>query len=188
MGIKDPRLWLAGTVLWGFAEATFFFIVPDVLLTAAVLVFGLSRAFKLCVAASLAAAAGGLLMMQWSLHDIEAARAFLLSIPLIGGDLIARVQSEMQGAWPLNLTLGAVTGAPYKIYAVEAGALGINEALLAVVSFVARLLRFSLAVGLTWGGLMFARAVGLRRFASVGLALAWGSIYAAYIWVRLNAH
>ena len=35
--ITPWRWWLAGALLWCFAEATFFFIVPDLLLTAAVL-------------------------------------------------------------------------------------------------------------------------------------------------------
>ena len=122
MGVKDPRLWLAGAVLWGFAEATFFFIVPDLLLTAAALAFGLRRAFRLAAFTALAAAFGGLLMMRWGAGDADAARASLLSVPLLGDDLLARVQQEMQGAWPVNLALGAVTGAPYKSYAVEAGA------------------------------------------------------------------
>ncbi len=188
MGVKDPRLWLAAAVLWGCAEATFFFIVPDVLLTAAVLVFGLSRAFRFAVVAAIAAALGGLFMMRWGAQDAESARTFLLSVPLIGDDLITRVQAENNGAWPVNLTLGAVTGAPYKIYAVEAGAAGINAALFAIVSFIARLLRFSLAIGLAAGGFALARRFGLQRLNAAGLAFAWSLIYAAYFAIRSGVH
>lgn len=185
--MKDPRLWFAGAAVWGFAEATFFFIVPDVLLTAAVLVFGLARAFRLAGFTALAAAFGGLVMMRWGAQDAEGAKSFLLSVPLIGEDLIARVQAEMQGAWPLNLTLGAVTGAPYKVYAVEAGAADVNAVLFAIVSFTARLLRFSLAIGLAAGGFALARRFGLRRFNAIGLALVWAAIYATYLVIRSNA-
>lgn len=186
--MKNPRLWLAAAAVWGFAEATFFFVVPDVLLTAAVLVFGLRRAFRLAVFAALAAVAGGLFMMRWGASDIEAARGFLLSVPLVGHDLLTRVEAEMQGLWPVGLTLGAVTGAPYKIYAVEAGAAGVNMLLFALVSFFARLLRFSLAMGLAAGGFALARRLGLRRLNAIGLAFAWCAIYAAYVMIRMNAH
>lgn len=185
--MKDPRLWFAGAAVWGFAEATFFFIVPDVLLTAAVLAFGLSRAFRFSVIAALSAAVGGYVMWGLGASDAEMGRAFLLSVPLIADDLITRVQAEIKGAWPVNLTLGAVTGAPYKIYAVEAGAADVNAALFAIVSFTARLLRFSLAVGLAAGGIALARRFGLRRFNAIGLALVWAAIYATYLVIRSNA-
>lgn len=188
MGIRDPRLWFAAAALWGFAEATFFFVVPDVLLTASLLVFGLRRAFRLAVVAALAAAVGGLLMMRWGAGDIEAARDFLLSVPLVGDDLLMRVEAEMRGSWPVGLALGAVTGAPYKIYAVEAGAAGVNAFLFAFVSFFTRLLRFSLAIGIAAGGFALARRSDLQRLNPVGLALVWSAIYAAYVVIRMNAH
>ncbi len=187
MGIRDPRLWLAGALVWGFAEATFFFIVPDLLLTAAVLVFGLSRAFRLSIAAAVAATAGGLLMMIWGASDAAAARGFLLSVPLIGEDLLFRVHGEMEGVWFVDLAAGAITGAPFKIYAVEAGAAGINPLIFALAGFVARLARFSLAIGLAALGAAIAKRLGLKRIVPYGLALAWAGICAFYISTRLAA-
>ncbi|WP_425409933.1 hypothetical protein [Hyphococcus sp.] len=188
MGIRDPKLWLAGAALWGFAEATFFFIVPDVLLTAAVLVFGLARAFRLAVVSAFSASAGGLIMIIWGAGDIDGARTFLLGVPLIGDDLIHRVSAEMNGAWPVNMTLGAVTGAPYKIYAVEAGGAGVNPLLFAIVSFGARLMRFTLAIGIAAGGFALAQRLGLARLNAAGLALVWAGLYAAYVWIRVSAN
>jgi membrane protein YqaA with SNARE-associated domain len=187
MGIRDPRLWLAGALIWGFAEATFFFIVPDLLLTAAVLVFGLSRAFRLSAAAALAAMAGGLLMMMWGASDAAAVRSFLLSVPLIGEDLLFRVHAEMEGLWPIDLTLGAITGAPFKIYAVEAGAAEINPLAFALTGFFARLARFSLAIGLTALGAAIAARLHLKRIVPLGLTLVWAAIYAVYVGTRLAA-
>ncbi len=187
MGIRDRRLWFAGAVLWGFAEATFFFVVPDLLLTAAVLVFGLTFALRLAAASAAAAVAGGLFMYLWAVQDIGAARAFLLSVPLIGADLLTRVQGEMTGAWPVDLTLGAVTGAPFKIYAVEAGAAGVQPVLFAAVGAAARLARFSLAIALTALGASIAARLGLQRIVPYGLALAWAAIYAFYVAARLGA-
>ena len=187
MGIKDQKLWFAGAALWGFAEATFFFIVPDVLLTTAALVFGFSRALRFATIAACGAAVGALPMVIWGAADPEAARAFLLSVPLIGEDLLLRVLGELEGFWPFDLTVGAVTGAPFKIYAVEAGADGVNPFLFAMVGYVARLARFTLAMGLTALGLRLAARFGLQRFAPYGLAFAWAAIYALYVMQRLSA-
>ncbi|WP_428410477.1 hypothetical protein [Hyphococcus sp.] len=187
VALKDPRFWFAGAALWGFAEATFFFIVPDLLLTAAVLAFGLSRAFRFATVAACGAALGALPMVIWGAADAEAARAFLLSVPLIGEDLLLRVHGELEGFWPGNLTVGAVTGAPFKIYAVEAGASGVNPFLFAMVGYVARLARFTLAIALTALGAKLAARLGLQRIVPYGLALAWALIYAFYVMKRLGA-
>lgn len=185
--ITPWRWWLAGALLWCFAEATFFFIVPDLLLTAAVLTLGLRRALRLALAGAAAAMAGGLVMYAWAANDADAARTFLLGVPLIGEDLMLRVHGEMDGLWPVDLTLGAITGAPFKIYAVEAGALGIDPLLFALVAIGARLARFSLAIGLTALGAALAARLNLQRITPYGLALAWAAIYAFYAFTRLTA-
>lgn len=187
MSMTNRRFWLVAALIWGMAEATFFFVVPDLLLTASVLFFGLAFALRLAAAAAGAAALGGLLMWTWGANDVQGVHAFLLSVPLIGADLLARVKTEIAGAWPLNLTLGAVTGAPFKIYAAEAGAAGINPAGFAIVGFLARFIRFALAIGLTTAGAMAARTFGLGRWIGAGLALVWIAIYAVYVAARLNA-
>lgn len=187
IGLKDQRLWFAGAALWGFAEATFFFIVPDLLLTAAVLAFGFSRAFRFATVAACGAALGALPMAIWGAADADAARAFILSVPLIGEDLLLRVYGELEGFWPWDLTMGAVTGAPFKIYAVEAGAAGVNPFLFALVGYVARLARFTLAIALTALGARLAARLGLQRLVPYGLALAWAAIYAFYVMKRLGS-
>lgn len=187
MGMRNPKLWFAGAMVWGLAEATFFFIVPDLLLTAAVVAFGLKRAFRLSVAAAAAAALGGLLMWLYGASDPAGARSLLLSVPLLGADLLARVEGEMTGLWPLHLTVGAITGAPFKIYAAEAGALGVDPLLFALAGFLARLARFSLAIGLTAAGAGLASRLGLKRIVPYGLAACWLAIYAVYVSGRLAA-
>ena len=185
--MKHASWWLAGALIWGFAEATFFFIVPDILLTAAVLMLGFRPALRFAVAAAGAACVGGLIMFAWGANDPGAARGFLLSVPLVGDDLLVRVASEIAGAWPINLTLGALTGAPFKIYAVEAGAAGLNPAIFVIVGFAARMARFGLAIILTALGLAFARRMGLERLAPYGLAVVWVVIYGTYLMIRLGA-
>lgn len=187
MGVKDRRLWLAAAALWGFAEATAFFIVPDVMLTAAVLALGFAAAMRCAVFAAVAATAGGLLMFLWGANDAEPARNFLLHVPLIGADLLTRVEAEIRGAWALTTAMGAITGAPYKIYAVEAGVAGLSPQLFAVVSFVARFARFALTIGVVAVGARVLRRVGADRFAPWALAAFWTAIYGAYVFIRLAA-
>ena len=186
MGMTDRRSWVIAAALWGFAEATFFFIVPDVLLTAGVLVLGFAAAFRLCVAAAAGAIAGGVAMLAWGAADPESARGFVRAVPLIGDDLMARVRAEIAGVWPVALSLGAISGAPYKIYAVESGAAGVHPALFAAVSLVARLARFALAIAIAAGLFALARKVARPEWRGPGLAAAWILLYAAYAAVRLN--
>ena len=140
-------IWLMAAALWGLAEATFFFIVPDVLLTAWALRFGIKGALRASAIAALFASLGGLALWLWGASDAAAAREAMLDIPAIGPDLIARAASDMASAWPVQLFLCAVTGVPYKLYAVEAGALHLNLAAFLLASFVARFARFALTVG-----------------------------------------
>lgn len=185
--MKNRRFWLVAAALWGFAEATAFFIVPDIVLTAAVLVFGLLFALRCAAFAAIAATAGGLLMFLWGANDGDAARAFLLHVPLIGEDLLARVEGEIAGAWGWNLAMGAFTGAPYKIYAVEAGAAGLSAWAFALASFAARLARFALTIGAVAAGAGVLRRFGASRFAPWALAAFWAAIYGPYVIIRLSA-
>lgn len=186
MDLTERRLWSLAAALWGFAEASVFFIVPDVLLTAGVLLFGLRFGLRLCVVAAGGAVLGGAAMYLWGASNADAARDFVDAIPLIGDDLLTRVEGEIAGPWPFNLTLGAVTGAPYKIYAVEAGAAGLGGAAFLLVSFAARLLRFALAVAVTAGLLALARRLGVAsKFHWIGHGVFWGTLYVAYSASRL---
>lgn len=187
MGINRPSLWLVAAFAWGFAEATFFFIVPDLLLTASLLVFGLSFAFRSALSAVVGAVIGGAVMYFYGAGDIEAARGFLISVPLLGPDLLARVQDELAGFWPLHLLVGAITGAPYKIYAVEAGAAAVPLWQFLLVSVAARFSRFALIILIVAGGLRLLRRFGFSRLAPYFLAGYWASIYLVYTAIRLGS-
>jgi membrane protein YqaA with SNARE-associated domain len=177
-------IWLIGAALWGAAEATFFFIVPDVLLTAAVLRVGLRRALPLAFLAAATAAISGFGMWWWGSHDAAAARDAMLMVPAVGPDLLARAHEEMAGAWPLHLFVGAVTGLPYKLYAVEAGALGLNPILFVLVSFVARLPRFLLTMALAWLADNGLHKIGKAQWRFAVWAASWIALYAIYFVLR----
>ena len=187
MNRMGNRIWLSAAVAWGIAEATLFFIVPDVLLTAAVVKRGGRVALRLAVVAALAATAAGALMWVWGAADSDGARAVLLKVPAVGPDLLARVADEMSGWWAVHLVAGAVTGVPYKLYAVEAGARGIALVPFLAVSFGARLARFSLSVAITAAGAAGLDRIGAPRFKAPLLALGWLAIYAVYFAIRAAA-
>lgn len=129
---------------WGLAEATFFFIVPDVLLTL-VACRALRPALKATVAALVGALAGGALMYAFGVHKAHTARVFLDHVPAISPALIADVARQISESGLLAVLLGPLKGIPYKIYAVQWGAQDGSFAAFLLISIPARYVRFFLA-------------------------------------------
>src|SRR6478672_6083007 len=98
MGIR----WIIAAAVWAIGEATFFFIVPDVLLTLATLRLGLRAGLKLALVAAAFASMAGTGMWLWGNYDIGTARHMMLKIPAVGSDLLARAQREIGENWPLH--------------------------------------------------------------------------------------
>lgn len=165
--------------LWGCAEATFFFFVPDVYLSRIAL-FDLRGALRSCLWALAGAVAGGALMFAWGRTDPPAAERALDRVPAISASAIQEVGRSIRERGAVAVFLGPLTGTPYKIYAVESAPAGLSLARFLAISVPARLLRFVM-VTLLCGGL--ARGP-LRRWPPAKLALAhataWGLFYAAY--------
>jgi membrane protein YqaA with SNARE-associated domain len=180
-------IWFAAAALWGVAEATVFFIVPDVILTYAVVRFGFKAGVRLAVVAAAAASLAGIAMWLWGRNDPATAQHVMLLVPAIGPDLIARTARDMAGFWPLNLVLGAVTGVPYKLYAVAAGTQGIALFWFVPASFVARLLRFLFSAGLTSVGVEIFDRFGRRNWAFAVLTVGWALLYTVYFSLRAVA-
>lgn len=177
-------MWLLGAVVWGVAEASFFFLVPDILLTAALVRRGLRTALLLSVAAAICAALTGIVLYFWGAHDIAAARAAMLKVPAVGPDLLARVHRDLGGIWPLQLAAGAFSGVPYKLYAVEAGARQLPLWLFLPVSFAARLARFCVTVGLAALGRALLMRLGKPHWQMPAWAVAWTLVYLVYFTSR----
>jgi hypothetical protein len=172
------RLWLAG--LWGFAEATLFFIVPDVLLTWIAARYGAGQAARASFAAGAGAILGGVSMYMWAARDPELARTVIGAIPAISASMASKVSIDVQNAGAWAIFAGGFTGVPYKIYAVESGAVGIGLAGFVLATLAARLIRF-LASSLLVAGL--ARLMA-RRFAPATinwtLIIGWIGFYVGY--------
>ena len=172
--------WIASA--WGLAEATLFFFVPDVFLTWG----ALERPKRACVACGFALAGalvGGAAMFAWGGADAESARAALDALPGIRPDMIADVRADLAEYGPVALFTGPPRGVPYKIYAVEWGALGGGLAGFLLQSVPARLLRFLLAVVIA--SLVRRRVLArlsLRACRAVHVAI-WVAFYAWYFYV-----
>ena len=180
-------IWIAATAVWAVAEATLFFIVPDVLLTAAVIKFGLRRATFLALLAAGVASLAGLGMWFWGEHDPEAARRVVLMVPAIGPDLLKRAHGDVAHHWFPHLVIGAMTGVPYKLYAVEAGAIAISPWLFVPASFAARFSRFFLTVLAMAACKELLSWLNRPRWAYAAWAVAWFFVYATYFTMRANS-
>jgi membrane protein YqaA with SNARE-associated domain len=167
--------------LWGLAEGTVFFLVPDVCLTWVAL-RDRRAALRACAAALAGALVGGLLMYEWGARDPAAARALLDRVPAISQGMIARVETEIAARGALALFIGPLRGTPYKIYAVLSGERGEGLALFLAVSVPARLLRFVLLTLLAaWVSARPPVAAWSLRAKRTVHAAFWGAFYSAYL-------
>ncbi len=175
---------LAVAALWGFAEATVFFLVPDVLLTWIAL-HDRGRAIRACLAALAGALLGGALMFAWGARDPVAARALLDRVPSISRGMIERVEGEIAERGAVATVLGPLRGTPYKIYAALSGEKGEGLARFLAVSVLARLPRFLLLTLAAAGVSALLRGWSLGRKRALHAAL-WGAFYGAYFALMPN--
>lgn len=134
-------------LLWGFAEATFFFLVPDVALTW-IAFESRKRAYVASAVAAGGALAGGLILYFWAQSDPAAARAAMDWVPAVSPAMIEKVNRQIH-EWGLQAVfIGTMSGTPYKLYATQWGAMAKETegslTTFVAISLAARLLRFSL--------------------------------------------
>lgn len=164
---------------WGFAEATLFFIVPDVLLTGLALT-SLKRALLACLAAAAGATLGGLVVYLAVTAWPERAAALLVSVPGISDTTFTTVRDLLEPGQFRGMLIGAFTGVPYKIFAAETALNGYPPALFLLLTPLARLPRFALLSLLAWS---LSRALGDRLQGKWKLALCmslWAAFYVVY--------
>lgn len=165
--------------LWGFAEATFFFLVPDVWLS-----FLALEGFSPAVAGSLAALAGalhgGALLWIFGRRSPVNAFTFVTRVPGIGPALIEEVRRQAAQKGAGAVFLGPLRGIPYKIYAVEAGATRRSLAVFLSVSIPARYLRFFLVAGAFWLAGRYPLAGMPMETRRIVVGLFWLVFYAFY--------
>lgn len=126
---------------WGFVESMLFFLVPDMILSV-VAVHSLGRALVCCIWAVAGAIAGGAVMYAWGAHDAATALRVLDAVPAIPADMLVKVHTELSTGGLPAMLWGPLIGIPYKVYAVQAGALGLSVPIFLLMTIPARIIRF----------------------------------------------
>ena len=135
-------------ILWSFAEATLFFIVPDVFLTYLV-IFNVKAAYWSCLLSLIGAMIGGACMYLWGAKNYSLAARTIATLPGISNKLIVKEKENLLRTKLWAILLGPLKGIPYKIYAILAPSSGISILQFLGVSIPARLPRFILSVVVT---------------------------------------
>ncbi|HEX6034454.1 MAG TPA: hypothetical protein VFY83_08465 [Anaerolineales bacterium] len=136
--------------LWGFAEATLFFIVPDVYL-GFVALFHWRRGLSAAMVALLGAMLGGSVMYVLTMNNPSQMNEWLIRVPLIDTALVNKVAESMRTDGLVTILTGPLKGTPYKIYAAQSGEQGFSFLAFLLMTIPARLERF-IPVALVFGG------------------------------------
>jgi membrane protein YqaA with SNARE-associated domain len=161
--------------LWGYAEATRFWLIPDILLGWV----GLNRPRSIVpsvVAATIGAVVGGIRMHQHAPEE----RARLTEIPGINEAMLADAHERFASQEWIAVMRAPIDGIPYKVYATESGVAG--RAIVELIAWtpLARAWRFLLtAAGAAVIGRVFSRSV--RRSEGGWLAATLGFWVVVYI-------
>jgi hypothetical protein len=183
LSLLGPR-GLALAFLWGLAEGTFFFIIPDVFLSL-VAIFNLRSSWKHIVCALLGAALGGAILFHWAERSPATAHAAVAHVPFVRGSMFTQVQEGFRKNGLMAMAIGSVSGLPYKLYAVEAPNFCSATAFL-LASPPARAIRF-LLVWFGFGAVAawLRRSLGMRSATLLKIyAAIWFATYALY-WGRI---
>ena len=98
---------------WGFAEATLFFVVPDVLLSWIALNHP-RKAWIACGWAVGGTLVGGTVMYTWGAVDVDSALAALVHVPAVSPAMCDAVNEQFRTHGISAIFLGPISGRPYK--------------------------------------------------------------------------
>jgi hypothetical protein len=175
-------LWLG--FFWGLAEATLFFIVPDVLFTLVAL-FSFRRSARVVACILLGALCGGTIMFYLGAKNPAQAKTVVLRVPFVSIAMFDKTQQSFQSDGIWALTKGPGNGIPYKVYCVQASRHS-GLLLFLFVSVLARLERFAL-FWLIAGAMGFVFRKNILRQPKITVAVhacIWGLGYVWY-WARI---
>jgi membrane protein YqaA with SNARE-associated domain len=166
---------------WGFAEATLFFVVPDVWIGLLAL-FNWRAGLRAAAWAVVGALIGGTLMYGVGAQTERERGAHLLdTVPAVSPAMIGRVEEEVRDRGPASMLLGPLQGTPYKLYAWAAGQQEQPLVTVLLWTIPARAARFVLiaVVAGVYGGMV--RRVTSRPGWLLGpYLLAWFLFYVGY--------
>ena len=165
---------------WGTGEGSFFFVVPDVLITLAAL-FSVRHSLKIIGAVLVGSLVAGALLFEMSRRVYDSARGAVSAVPFVRERMFEATERDFASAGVWALCKGPLSGIPYKVYAVQAPKHTSLVAFLAV-SIPARLERLLLSWALfaAVGAIARAKLATHPHVAIGGHALYWIGIYAYY--------
>ncbi len=105
--------------IWGLAEASFFFVVPDVLISGAAAV-NPKRSLWLVPWAVLGALLAGTAMFTWGSQDPPRSLKAVLTVPFVKEWMVERTQRNWEADGIQALYVAPTLGIPYKLNAVVA--------------------------------------------------------------------
>jgi len=134
--------------IWGYAEATFFFIIPDVILGYNA-IEDYKKAMAGCLLAVVGALSGAITLYFLAGLAPENTLKALEVVPAISAEMISTVDGQIddKGLWALFI--GPLMAIPYKLYVVQAALNQIDIVVFLAISIPARLLRFILTASIT---------------------------------------
>jgi len=148
---------------WGVAEATAFFIVPDVWTSRVALRYP-RRAFASTLSATAGAIVGGAIVHRWAARTPSADTARLIAkVPAIDAAMVEAVDEQVARSGYRAMLTGPTRGVPYKLYARAAGAQGLPLGGLLAWTGPARIVRFVLVTGMVGGLAAASRRTGVSR-------------------------
>lgn len=168
--------------MWSAAEATLFFIVPDVIISWVAIRKGLRAGVIAAVLAAVGAMIGGAAAYVWGAVEPARSRMIVAGLPAISEDMMTKAEVDMSHDWLAAALKGPLTSTPYKVYAVlahDAGAGPVGWAAAALPIRLPRFLLVAIAFALI-GGLMEGRVSPRHR---LGLfTLGWVMFY-GWFWL-----
>ncbi|MFD2829379.1 hypothetical protein [Corticicoccus populi] len=166
--------------IWGFSEAVWFFIIPDVILSLyALRSRTLQRVFTANIICLSGALLGGAFIYIFSSLNGDTVRSLMLYIPAVHGYMFDSINENMASNTFNALITGPLFGLPYKLFASEAPEYT-NIFMFLLFSIPARLIRF-LLVSLT--AFFLSRVVfkNLSMKLKIGIwSLVWIVVYIIY--------
>ena len=175
-----PRREAVVAGFWGVAEATVFFVVPDVFLSLVAVRWGMRRALRATVFAVVGAVVGGVVAYLWGSSAPEAGWAFASSLPGVDVSMIDDVRSGVAASGPSALLEGPSRAQPYKLFALAAGEQHQSVAALAAWTVPGRAFRFILSSVVAG---VFGK-VGRRWLGTRTLTVLWAGFWCCvYVWL-----
>lgn len=175
--------WALGLpALWGFAEATLFFVVPD-LIVGLVALFHPRKGWSAGVAAVAGACVGGAVLYLIG-HQIDTdLREVMDAVPFVPADMLDEVQRAVlrDGGWAI--VDGPTRGIPYKLYAAEWSLQGYGLVSLELWTIPARAIRivgFGYVLGLV--GRVLRTRIQSHPMRWLALYIAAWALFYAYFW------